>query len=268
MHPINHNNFGATGIEVSYYNGTSVVNGYIVKQVGPAKFNVTDGSHPATVMLAPTVAIATAMGAANAAYCTIVAVPVSATAVGAAFVVHYAVDTAVLTSGGTGYAINDVLTVTSGGGATITVSTVDGSGVILTYARTAAGSMTALPANPVAVTGGAGTGAHFNLKYKVGTITASGGSGYVVGETLSFANMTATTLPTAHVATLSGTAVATVTVDTVGGGITAAATGIGVNGVAEHVSHIYDNRVVTAEGNYYPWSLVTSVDGSAVLQIF
>lgn len=94
-------------------------------------------------------------------------------------------------SGGTGYTVNDVLTVVGGTGsaATFTVSTVSG-GVITAATRTGAGDYSVLPTNPVSVTGGTGNGATFNitawqLHSSVGTIT-NAGSGYVEQPTVTF----------------------------------------------------------------------------------
>jgi hypothetical protein len=67
--------------------------------------------------------------------------------------------------GAGGYAVNDVLTITSGGGLTITVdavATVGGvPGIITDWHITAGahGSLAAIPANPMAHTGGTGSGA-------------------------------------------------------------------------------------------------------------
>jgi hypothetical protein len=64
---------------------------------------------------------------------------------------------------GSGYAVSDVITLTSGGGATLTidaVATVNGvSGVPTEWHVTAHGSVSSIPANPLASTGGTGTGA-------------------------------------------------------------------------------------------------------------
>lgn len=91
-----------------------------------------------------------------------------------------------VSSGGVGYAVNDVLTVTGGSGssAILTVATVS-SGVITSVNVTNAGSYTTFPVSPVNVTGGSGSGATFNLTG--GVISASvsvGGSGYTVGDFL------------------------------------------------------------------------------------
>jgi len=76
--------------------------------------------------------------------------------------------TAVLNAPGTGYQAADVLSLVGGDGlATITVDTVDGSGIITGATLTDNGSDYSA-ANGVAVTGGAGTGATFNT-----TITAN-----------------------------------------------------------------------------------------------
>lgn len=89
---------------------------------------------------------------------------------------------ATIAAAGATYAANDVLTVVGGTStvpATITVNTVDGSGHITGFTITQAGTYTALPANPVAVTGGAGTGATFTLAWGVRAITVTNaGTGY------------------------------------------------------------------------------------------
>jgi hypothetical protein len=71
-----------------------------------------------------------------------------------------------LGAGGANYVVSDVLTV---GDATFTVLTVDGGGAILTYSLTDAGT-TVEVGDDQAATGGAGTGAKFDIL----TIDASG----------------------------------------------------------------------------------------------
>jgi hypothetical protein len=68
MHPINKRNFGPLGLAVQYFNGTGVVAGYITKQLGSQRFEVTDGTNPMICTLSPTTAIAEAL-AANPSYC-------------------------------------------------------------------------------------------------------------------------------------------------------------------------------------------------------
>jgi hypothetical protein len=54
MHPLHPRNFGsdATKISIRFYNGTSLVDGYIVKQLGTRRFIVSDGTITKTVSLA------------------------------------------------------------------------------------------------------------------------------------------------------------------------------------------------------------------------
>jgi len=77
----------------------------------------------------------------------------------------YTFQSAVITAGGTGYTLNDIITLSGGttGGyypstATAKVTAVS-AGVITAVAMQTQGSYTAVPANPVAVTGGTGSGA-------------------------------------------------------------------------------------------------------------
>ena len=74
---------------------------------------------------------------------------------------------AVIAGGGTGYAVNDVLTVVGGTtdvATTLTVSAVS-SGVITSVTITDAGLYTTEPTNDVSVTGGGGSGATFTLTF-------------------------------------------------------------------------------------------------------
>ena len=305
MHPLNSQKyFGTNGIKTSYYNGTSVVAGYITKQVGPTKFHMTDGSHPQTVQLAPTTSIATSLtsgygtipiypvGAGSGATITVdygvysasvvssngtswnvsdsLALPSGAGALtvatvsggkiatvtvgtagsytslftnpvtgtraagtGASFTAHYGVNAATIVGGGSGssagYVVSDVLTLTGTGSAQITVNTVDGGGGILTFTVSAPGTVTALPSNPVAPTGGTGTGATFTLTYKLLSVSSSGGTGYNVGDTLIFngiGTIDGIGDPTASITTATSHAATTVTVSSAGFGITVAATSI------------------------------------------
>ena len=328
MHPLNPTNFGASGIAVKFYNGTSVVTGYIVKQTGTNSFVCTDGVVTAIKTLAPTLAIATALSSSpNQGYCTIQITPPAASATGGSFTAHYAVqsatvvsstgthwnvsdslalpsgagaltvatltggaiatvsvgtagnyttlfsspttgtraagtgatftthygvDSATIVGGGSassaGYAATNVLTLSGTGSATITVDTVDGGGGILTFHVSAVGTVTALPSNPVSVTGGAGTGATFNLKWHVLSVASSGGSGYNVGDTLSFTGLTATTQPTAHISTATSHAATAVTLDTPGVGITVAASGVTTSTTTATFTLGYDLLSVSSSG--------------------
>lgn len=68
--------------------------------------------------------------------------------------------------GGSGYTVNDLLTVSGGtfsSAATLLVTSVNGSGAILTADVQSGGSYLIPPSTPAAVTGGTGTGCTFNL---------------------------------------------------------------------------------------------------------
>jgi hypothetical protein len=91
--------------------------------------------------------------------------------------------------GGTGYTVGDTLSIVGGtpvgGAATLTVGSVSG-GVItsVTYGNFA--SYSALPTNPVSVTGGTGSGATFNIAWKVLSFSiTNAGSGYVEQPTVT-----------------------------------------------------------------------------------
>lgn len=85
------------------------------------------------------------------------------------------VSSAVIANGGTGYAVSNVLTAvggTFGVAATVTVLTAP-AGVIATVSVTLGGSYSVTPANPVATTGGAGTGATLTLGFASKVVTLS-----------------------------------------------------------------------------------------------
>ena len=92
-------------------------------------------------------------------------------------------------SGGTGYTLSDVLTVTTSGGSSAITLTVTGvSGGVVTTATANSSALTTIPSGTVSVSGGTGSGATFNLLYVIAatfTITAAG-SGYVEQPTVSF----------------------------------------------------------------------------------
>jgi len=109
------------------------------------------------------------------------------------------VSAAAINSGGTGYTAGDILTITHAGAAmdcTIEVLTVDGSGVILTIKLRNMGA--------------------FSNRLSSAVVNA-GGSGYAVNDILEVEGGTETQNAKVKVATLSGSAVATVTVQDGGG---------------------------------------------------
>ena len=93
------------------------------------------------------------------------------------------VNAVAIAGGGAGYRVGDLLTVTGTAqrAARLYVSAVNGSGAVTAVAVDDAGVYTTLPANPVAVTGGAGAGATFNLTagsvktFRVGDIVLAQG---------------------------------------------------------------------------------------------
>jgi hypothetical protein len=132
---------------------------------------------------------------------------------GAEFSLIGAVSSAAVDFGGTGYVVNDVLTVIGGSGSssTLEVTAVD-SGVITAVSVTNAGNYVSFPASPVIVTGGTGSGATFNL---IGGVTAAaislGGTGYTVGNFLVVSGGTG--LPaTLQVTAASGSSITAVSV--------------------------------------------------------
>ena len=111
---------------------------------------------------------------------TSVAAKTIVTALGSGTVLSAAISTA-----GTGYAVNDTVTVTGGvygsNPATYTVTAIGGSGAVSTLTQTFAGQYVSTPANPASTsTNGSGTGLTLNLTFGSGT----GGTGnYVLNGT-------------------------------------------------------------------------------------
>lgn len=153
-----------------------------------------------------------------------------------------------INAGGTGYAVDDVLTVSGGTSsypAKLEVLTVS-SGVITAVRIMEAGAYSVNPGNPVSVTGGSGSGATFNLTFDTSGWTVqresqegatvavnAGGTGYSVNDTLTVLGgegdvLTAMTL---NVDTVSGSTITGVSFVSRGSyEITPGTTGIGVSG--------------------------------------
>jgi hypothetical protein len=97
--------------------------------------------------------------------------------------------TATVVAGGTGYTVGDTLTIVGATGtpSQLTVATLSGSAVA-TVTFSTSGSMSALPTNPVSVTGGTGSGATFTMTYSIAATQSSftAGSGYVEQPTVTF----------------------------------------------------------------------------------
>jgi hypothetical protein len=95
-----------------------------------------------------------------------------------------------IASGGTGYTVGDLLTISGGTfttAAQVQVATVSG-GVITAVSGVNAGVYTVAPTNPASVTGGTGSGATFNCSFAVNTAftITNAGSGYVEQPTVTF----------------------------------------------------------------------------------
>lgn len=94
--------------------------------------------------------------------------------------------TAAVAAGGSGYAVNDTITLSNG--VVATVATVS-SGAVATVTLSNPGSISSGPAptNPVAqsATSGTGTGATFNLTWGLGPATITAGSGYTSAPTVT-----------------------------------------------------------------------------------
>jgi hypothetical protein len=114
---------------------------------------------------------------------------VQATAVVSAMTFHGTSPTAI-NSGGSGYAVGNVLTVASGavgGPCTLTVTSVGAGGAVTGATHTNFGALTTLPTAPYSVTGGTGTGATFTSPWQVANQTiTNAGSGYVEQPTVTF----------------------------------------------------------------------------------
>jgi len=134
----------------------------------------------------------TAAGSAYTAFPNItISAPTTASGVQAtASVALMIANAATIQSGGTGYTLNDVVTLSGGTpsvAATFTVTGVTG-GVVTSVSSTNFGTYSVLPSNPVSVTGGTGTGLTLNVTWAVGTsfTITNAGSGYVEQPTITF----------------------------------------------------------------------------------
>ena len=107
-------------------------------------------------------------------------------------IVVYSSQLTFVTSGGTGYTKGDVLTLDDGTAVSdchITVTSVDGSGVILTAQIKHAGEYDSADLPSGSVTGGTGTGASFAIHYGLKSISISSvGTGYDYGASISYSS--------------------------------------------------------------------------------
>jgi hypothetical protein len=121
-----------------------------------------------------------------------ISAPTTAGGVQATVAIGTGAITQAIAGGGTGYTVGNILTVSGGtfinsAQQQIRVDTVS-SGVITGISVSSFGQYTTLPTNPVAVTGGSGSGATFNLSNFsfVGSSITNAGSGYIEQPTITF----------------------------------------------------------------------------------
>jgi hypothetical protein len=189
---------GATGKAVEFVTLGSDSNVSLVLDTkGTGAIDLAAGSSGVNISNGGTVTAITRTASGGPSYTTVPSVTVSAPTtsggVQATASVTMFVASATVSGGGTGYTVGDVLSVTggtlaSGTPATLTVATLSGSAVA-TVTITNAASYTALPSNPVSVTGGTGSGATFTIGWGVNTIVVgTAGSGYVEQPTVTFSS--------------------------------------------------------------------------------
>jgi hypothetical protein len=165
----------------------------VFQSKGTGAINLAPGSRGVNISNGGTVTAITRT-AAGSGYTSLPAIAISAptTAGGVQATASIALTgiTLSVAGGGTGYTAGDILTLVGGTGTAqqISVSTVSG-GVITGVAGFQQGAYTAVPTNPISVTGGTGTGATINVtSYGINstlTIT-NAGSGYVEQPTVTF----------------------------------------------------------------------------------
>lgn len=121
---------------------------------------------------------------------------------GASFTPTMGVDSATASAIGTGYTVDDVLTIVGGMHSVtgqVKVATINGSGGITGLTVQTVGSYTVLPVTqPLTVIGGTGTGATINAFFKLLAVSLSGdgGAGYTVDSTIVFTVPGGSTAPT------------------------------------------------------------------------
>lgn len=106
---------------------------------------------------------------------------------GAVFVVRMELDGVSVADGGSGYTSTGTVTLLGGSG-TAPTATINGisAGAVTGVSLASRGDMTALPAGPVATSGGDGTGLTLSATWRVASIdVADGGSGWIDTATLS-----------------------------------------------------------------------------------
>jgi hypothetical protein len=191
-------NIGTAGLSGSTTNiniGSAVSGSLGTTTISAPTVNISTGANGVNISNGGTVTALTRTSSGGG-YTSIPAIaisaPTTAGGVQAAANANVFVQAVSIASGGTGYTVGNTLTLVGGtftAAATLTVSTV--SAGVITGVTVASGgtAYTAIPTNPVSVTGGTGSGATFNVTAwgvaPTFTIT-NAGSGYVEQPTVTF----------------------------------------------------------------------------------
>jgi hypothetical protein len=170
---------------------------FVTQTKGTGAIDLAAGSSGVNISNGGTVtAITRTAGGSN--YSTIpslaISAPTTAGGVQATATPQMAGQTVTVQAAGSSYVVGNTLTVVGGTSSTaaqLRVDSIDGSGgVTATSFVNTAGAYSVLPTNPVSVTGGAGSGATFNITQwffaSAGPIITNAGSGYVEQPTVSF----------------------------------------------------------------------------------
>lgn len=259
MRPVNNRNFGADAgrIRVRYNNGTSVVTGRIVRQVGTTRFVVEqdNGSNRRVIRLA-----ATSGDAANppVGFGTIRAFRPQGS--GAVFTPVYEVASVSITAGGTGYS-NGNVTVSGGSGTSATLNITTSGGAVVNVAVVGAGDYLVMPGTQgagnrtgVTVTGGGGSGATFTLILRLKALTLdAAGSGYLAGQALVFTGGQGTLAAT--ISTVDGSGAITGTSITQRGAMGAPITAVAGARIQDNVRVLRANRALLVSGTGFFWNL-------------
>jgi hypothetical protein len=165
-----------------------------IQTKGTGALNVAAGSSGVNISNGTTVTAITRTGQGSG-YTSIpsvaISAPTTAGGVQATATANMFVGTSfVVTSGGTGYTVGDVVTLvggtTSSLAATLIVSAVSG-GVVTAVTAGNFGAYSSLPPSPTSVTGGSGTGLTLTIQYGFQNVTiTNAGSGYVEQPTVTF----------------------------------------------------------------------------------
>ncbi len=130
---------------------------------------------------------------------------------------------ATVAAGGTGYTVNDKITLSGGTSTAPAIFNVDtvSAGVVTAVSVAASGAYTVEPGNPVSTTGGTGSGCTLTVTFSTAITAASatvaaGGTGYTVGDDITLSGGTFVTAAVFNVDTVSGGVVLTVSVVTAG----------------------------------------------------